>query len=228
MELVRKRIKHIHIRVFPPDGRIRVTAPLYVGEEAIRHALLDRLSWIRKKQAFCRSQVRQPGRTLETGEKHWFEGREYVLELVEGGGRQSVDCREDAFLILRARPFSTLKNRERLLREWYRDRLKERIPPLLAKWEPTIGVKAAEWGIKAMRTRWGTCNTQARRIWLNLELVKKPPACLEYVVVHELVHLLERSHNSRFKALMDGFLPDWREKRKRLNGAPPGQDSREC
>src|SRR3972149_192881 len=131
-------------------------------------------------------------------------------------GRGSVVVRSESCLELRLRRRSRLDERERALREWYRERLKAFTPPLVDKWQPVIGVAVAAWGVKRMRTRWGTCNIRARRIWLNLELAKHPAECLEYVVVHELVHLLERRHNARFKALLDGFLPDWRERQRTL------------
>lgn len=218
VELVRKRIIHIHIRILPPEGRIRVSAPLHLSQEAVRQALLGRMDWMRKKQALLRGREKPADLKFETGETHWFEGQAYRLELVEGAGLRPAIHAADGTLVLKVRPGSTTAVRGKALEDWYRQRLKERIPELLAQWEPIVGASPAEWGVKRMKTRWGTCNVGARRIWLNLELIKKSRDCQEYVLVHELVHLLERGHGPRFKALMDRFLPDWRLRRKRLGG----------
>lgn len=228
IDVVRKPIKYLHLSVYPPEGRVRVSVPVHVDDEAVRLAVISRLPWIRRKQAAFRAQARQSRRELVSGEAHYYLGRRYRLEVRETRGRQSVRLRGAGYLSMNVRPGSTIESRERLLHAWYRSALVELVPPLLDTWAPVIGVSPDFWAIKRMRTRWGTCNPTARRIWLNLELAKKPPECLEYVLVHELTHLLEASHNERFKALMDGFMPTWRTIRAILNAAPLAHEAWEC
>ncbi len=157
---------------------------------------------------------------MVTGESHYVGGRRYRLDVIEHDGPAAVRLRNNTTLELRVRPGTSRAQREAVLHRWYRQRLREQIPQLISKWEPEIGVTVAEWGIKKMKTRWGTCNIDARRIWLNLELAKKPAACLEYILAHEMVHLLERHHNERFQQLMDRLMPQWRLHREELNRAP--------
>jgi predicted metal-dependent hydrolase len=220
VEIVRKDIKNLHLGVYPPNGRVRVAVPLRVDDEAVRLAVVSRLGWIRKQQQRFEEQVRQSAREMVTGESHYYQGKRYRLNIVEHDGPPAVSLPNNTTLELRVRPGTDRDKREALLQRWYRECLREHIPPLIAKWEPEIGVTVAEWRIKKMKTRWGTCNIDARRIWLNLELAKKPSACLEYVLVHEMVHLLERRHNDRFRELMDTFMPQWRLHREELNRAP--------
>ncbi|MFW5995398.1 MAG: M48 family metallopeptidase, partial [Spirochaetia bacterium] len=178
--------------------------------------------------------VRPPRPALTSGEVHFVQGRGYVLDVVESGGRHRVGVTGDARLELRVRPGTDMAGRWRALDRFYRELLERRVPELLARWQPRMRVAAAEWRIKSMKTRWGTCNVRARRIWLNVDLARRPERCLEYVVVHELVHLLERNHSKRFYALMDEFLPDWRARREELNAAwpvdtpPPGSSRLDC
>jgi len=228
IDVVRKRIKYIHLSVYPPEGRVRVSVPLHVGDEAVRLAVISRLAWIHKKQAAFRSQVRQSRRELVSGEAHYYAGRRYRLDVVEGSARQSAELLGNGIMRLSVRPGSTPETRERVLRSWYRERLGESLDPLVEKWVPLIGDRPSYCGIKRMKTRWGTCNPTAKRIWLNLELAKKPVECLEYVLVHELTHLLEPSHNERFKTLMTRFLPNWRSIRVLLNAAPLAHEDWSC
>jgi predicted metal-dependent hydrolase len=216
----RKAIKNLHLGVYPPHGRVRVAAPLAVSDQAVRLAVVSKLGWIKRQQTRFSGQDRQPVRELVSGESHYVFGRRHRLHIIAGEGAAAVTLRPRSRLELRIRPGASVAQKDRALQAWYRERLKERIPPLLAKWQPILGVKAAEWGIKRMKTHWGTCNTEARRIWLNLELAKKAPGSLEYILVHELVHLLERNHTERFVALMDRYLPHWRHLREELNSAP--------
>lgn len=220
IQVVRKDIKHLHLAVYPPAGRVRVSAPARLDDEAVRLAVVPRLGWIRRQRAKFAEQERQSRREFVTGESHYVQGRRYRLDVVEGRGRAGVRVANASTLALQVRPGADQAKRERTLQAWYRQLLREQIPPLIAKWEPVMGVDVAEWRIKRMKTRWGSCNTAARRIWLNLELAKKPASCLEYIVVHEMVHLLERRHNDRFRAYMDKFLPQWRLQRDELNRAP--------
>jgi hypothetical protein len=220
VEVVRKNIKHLHLAVYPPNGRVRVAAPLRINDEAVRLAVISKLAWIKRQQARFEGQERQSAREYVSGESHYFQGRRYRLNVIYQDGPPQVSIRNNTRLDLIVRPGSDTWQHERVLLTWYRQQLKILIPPLIAKWEPILGVHVAEWGVKQMQTRWGTCNIQARRIWLNLELIKKPELCLEYVVVHELVHLLERKHNDRFAALMDQAMPQWRLHREELNHVP--------
>ena len=220
VRVVQKSIKNLHLSVNPPEGEVKVSVPLHLTDDNIRLAVISRLSWIKKQRASFQAQPRQSKREMVTGESHYFSGRRYLLEVVERRGRHEVILKNNSILQLFVNPGTTSTNRAYVLQEWYRQQLKSEIPTLLERWEPIIGQQAAAWGIKKMKTKWGSCNVSKRRIWLNLELAKKPSACLEYVLVHELVHLLERHHNSRFKALMTQFMPQWRAHRDVLNSGP--------
>ncbi|TFG85356.1 MAG: M48 family peptidase [Spirochaetales bacterium] len=221
VELTRKDIKHAHLRIYPPEGIVRISAPLWMDDASIRAFVLSKLEWIgeRQRELHLRPGLRGGRTRLEfsDGEAHLYRGAEHGLKVVEGARRGSVCLAEGGVLELRVRSGAAREDRERLLDLWYRRRLAELVPPILEEWQERLGVRVAFWGIKKMKTRWGTCNNRASRVWLNLELAKKPPACLEYVVVHELVHLIELSHGPRFKALMDRYYPRWRSVRKELN-----------
>jgi len=220
VDVVRKNIKNLHLAVYPPEGRVRVAAPLRLDDDAIRLAIISRLGWIRTQQRQFEAQERQSQREMITGESHYFQGKRYRLSIIQHDGPQRVSLPNNRTMELWVRPETTREQREAVLQRWYRQQLREQIPSLIAKWEPKVGVMVAAWGIKKMKTRWGTCNINAQRIWLNLELAKKPAACLEYILVHEMVHLLERHHNERFKQLMDSLIPQWRLQREALNRAP--------
>ena len=220
VEVVRKDIKNLHVGVYPPNGRVRVAAPLHFNDEAIRLAVVSRLGWIRRQQKDFERQGRQSEREMVSGESHYYSGKRYRLNVIEEDRPPSVKIVRNGTLELRVRPGTGRKKREEILYHWYRARMREQVPPLLERWEPEIGVEVSEVGIKRMKTLWGSCNREARRIWLNLELMKKPPECLEYILVHEMVHFLERHHNDRFRDLMDRFLPNWRILRDKLNLEP--------
>jgi predicted metal-dependent hydrolase len=220
VEVVRKDIKNLHLAVYPPHGRVRVAVPLRTTDETVRLAVISRLGWIRRQQESLEKQERQSAREMVTGESHFVQGRRYRLNVVEQDAPAAVTIRGSRTLQLSVRPGMDLEKRYDVMQRWYRQLIREQIPELLAKWEPVIGVEVAACGIKRMKTKWGTCNIAERRIWLNLELAKKPPACLEYILVHEMVHLLERHHNDRFRTYMDSFLPQWRLQREILNRAP--------
>ena len=220
VQVVRKGIKNVHIGVYPPHGRVRVAVPLSVDDDAVRLAVISRLSWIRRKRAEFMEQERQTLREFVSGESHYFEGRRYRLDVVEIDGPPSVSLLNNKWMRLQIRPGSDRDMREGVLDKWYRRRLRERLPTLLEKWQPVVGESVTEVRIRKMKTRWGSCNDEARRIWLNLELAKKPPACVEYVLVHELVHLLDRRHDDHFRELMDEFMPAWRARRDELNRGP--------
>ena len=220
IEVVRKDIKNFYIGVHPPNGHVRVSAPLHLDEDTIRMAIVTRLAWIRRKQAEFAKQERQSQREFVTGESHYFEGRRYRLDVSEQDRPPKVWLPNNTKIALSVRPGSDSAKREAVIQRWYRQHLRAAVPPLLEKWEPKLGVSVNEVRIKRMKTLWGSCNIGAKRIWLNLELAKKPKSCLMYVLVHEMVHLLERDHNDRFRALMDTFLPQWRTYRDQLNRAP--------
>ena len=219
VQIVRKAIKNLHLGVYPPHGRVRVAAPLRLSDDAVRLAVVGKLGWIKRQQARFDQQPRESRREMVSGESHYFLGRRYRLRVIEHDGSPRIVAR-NRFIELRVWPGSSDGKRKEVLERWYRHQLKQLIPPLLEKWQTMLGVALAEWGVKKMKTRWGTCNAEARRIWLNLELVKKPPQCLEYILVHELAHLLERHHNEHFIAVMDKHLPQWRQCREELNAAP--------
>ncbi|WP_018402660.1 M48 family metallopeptidase [Marinobacter gelidimuriae] len=217
--LNRKPIKNLHISVLPPDGRVRVSAPEKMTDTAIRMAVISRIPWIKKQQSDFAKQPRQSDREMRNGESHYLWGRHHRLSVVERAGRHEVKVGRGK-IDLYVSAGTSIENKDLLLSQYYRSALKSRVSELLPYWEKEISVTANSWGVKKMKTKWGSCNTEARRIWLNLELAKKPPECLEYILVHELVHLLERRHNERFKAYMDKHLPDWRERRSLLNKMP--------
>jgi predicted metal-dependent hydrolase len=226
VEIVRKDIKNLHVGVYPPHGRVRVATPARLSNDAVRLAVISRLGWVRRQQAKFQQQERESKREMVSGETHFVRGRRYRLAVVESDEAAKIVPRTTRRLELFVRPKDGQQCRQRVLDRWYRELLRQQVADLLAKWEPRIGgVHVKKWGIRKMRTRWGTCNREAGRIWVNLELAKKPPSCLEFIVVHELVHLVERHHNDRFRELMDEALPAWRQYRELLNRAPLSHQS---
>jgi predicted metal-dependent hydrolase len=224
VEVLRKDIKNLHLGVYPPNGRVRVAAPLVVSDEAVRLAVIDKLGWIRRQKAKFAEQPRQSQREMVNGESHYFLGQRYRLRVHEHDSPARVAVRGVASLDLLVRPGTSAEQREAVLLRWHREQLKALIPRLLEKWQPILGVEVADWGVKKMKTKWGSCNPASRRVWFNLELAKKPVQCLEYIVVHELVHLLERHHNERFAALVEAHVPQWRQFREMLKKAPLGHE----
>src|SRR6266478_10095311 len=225
VSIVRKAIKNLHLGVYPPHGRVRVAVPLAVTDEAVRLAVVGKLGWIKRQRARFKAQPRQSPREMVRGECHYFLGTRYRLRVIQQNGASRVVLRNRSAMELYVQPGTSAEQRERVLHRWYCQQLKELIPPLLEKWQSALGIQVADWGIKKMKTKWGTCSVGARRIWLNLELAKKPVQCLEYIVVHELVHLIERHHNHRFVSLMDKHLPQWRLHRQKLNAGPLAQEA---
>lgn len=217
IEIVRKDIKNLHVGVYPPLGKVRVAAPLRINDEAVRFAVISRLGWIRRQQAEFNQQERESQREFTTGESHYFQGRRYRINLIKHDGPGLVFLPNNRTMQLFVRRGD---DPETSLQQWYRQQLRKQVPALLAKWQDKIGVKVSEVRIRRMKTRWGSCNASAARIWLNVELAKKSAACLEYILVHEMVHLLERHHNERFHSLMNTLMPTWRLHRKELNRAP--------
>jgi len=220
VDVVRRDIKNLHLAVYPPNGRVRVATPLRVDDDAVRLAVISKLAWIKRQETRFRKQERETEREYVSGESHYFQGARYRLNVMEHEATGQVVIRNKRTLDLFVRTGSDSAQRERVMLAWYRAYLRQAIPPLVAKWERIMGGQVAEWGIKRMKTKWGTCNIEARRIWLNLELAKKSSRCLEFIVVHEMVHLLERHHNERFLEYMNKFMPQWRLYRDELNRAP--------
>lgn len=217
IDVVRKDIRNLHLAVYPPTGRIRIATPLNVNDESVRLFAISKLSWIKKHHQNFARQQRQTKREYVSGESHYFEGNRYLLNVIYRNTAPKVEIRNKRYIDLYVRPNSTAEQRERVMTTWYRQQLKERIPELIEKWQTIIGVQLNAWEVRQMKTKWGTCRRETKRIWLNLELAKKPAHCLEYIIIHELVHLLERHHNDRFIAFMDKFMPQWRFHQKELN-----------
>lgn len=215
--VVRKKVKNVRISVHAPDGRVQVSAPLWCSDSALYPLLNQRLAWVRQQQQRLLQQPVLPLPRFISGEIHQVWGQPYVLDVIESSAKAQVRINTDQQLQLFIRQNTPTVQRQQLLDEWYRQQLKQRIPELLQQRQLQMQVVANDWGVKKMKTRWGSCNIVAKRIWLNLELAKKPPQCLDYVLVHELTHLYERYHNKRFWQLMDHFMPDWRLHRQILN-----------
>lgn len=220
IDVVRKSIKNLHLSVYPPTGRIRIAVPQQLDDESIRLHIVSKLGWIKKHIARFQQVERLSHREYITGESHYLEGKRYLLNVISDASINRIKLRGGTYIDLYEKPGTPIWHRPLMLQEWYRARLKVRIEPLISKWQDIIGVQINEWSVKKMKTRWGTCNIHAKRIWINLELAKKPEECLEYIIVHELLHLLEKYHNKNFKALMDKYLPDWRVRKDILNRFP--------
>ena len=214
-----KNIKNIHLSVYPPNGKVKISAPERMDLDTIRVFTISKLKWIKKQQEAFRNQDRETPREYLTKESHYFKGKRYLLKVIEHNAKPKVILKHST-IELYIRPNATIEKRKQILDEWYRAELKKIVPKIIEKWEKKIGVKSNEFGIKKMKTKWGTCNTQAKRIWLNLEIAKKPFECLEYIIVHELVHLLERRHNEKFVKYMNEFMPKWRFNREELSRLP--------
>lgn len=215
--VIRKPIKNLHLAVLPPSGKVRVSAPLTMKDDAICMLLSTRLGWIKKQQEKFRTQERQTPRDYVSGESHYYWGKRYRMEVIYDDKPPVVRLKGKDKIILSVRPNSNRSRREQVMMDWYRKELRVIANGLIEHWQKVMGVSLNEWGIKRMKTRWGTCNQKAGRIWLNLELAKKPEHCLDFIIVHEMTHLLERGHNDRFKAHLDRFIPRWRQYKEELN-----------
>lgn len=228
IDVVRKDIKNMHLAVYPPKGRIRLAAPTKTDDEVVRLFAISKLGWIKKQVKNFKKQCRETPRAYVSGESHFYQGKRYLLDVIVRKGYNKIELNGSKKLKMYVRPETTESKRAKVLKDWYRKKLKAQIPEILEKWEKIIGVKANDWGVKQMRTKWGACNTEARRIWINLELAKKPSICLEYIIVHELIHLLERHHNDRFIAYMDRYMPKWRLYRDLLNQQTVAHEDWRC
>ena len=219
VDVLQKDIKNIHLSVYPPTGRVRISAPTRMDLDTIRVFAISKLSWIKKQQDKLRIQEREAPREYLNRESHYFNGKRYLLKVIEQSAVPRVELKH-SIIELHVRPQTNKEKMKSILDEWYRSQLKASLPDLIRKWEKKMNVKVNEFGIKKMKTKWGTCIREAKRIWLNLELAKKPKECLEYIVVHEMVHLLERNHNDRFISLMNELMPKWRFYKEELNRRP--------
>ncbi|TFD07538.1 M48 family metallopeptidase [Cryobacterium sp. TMT1-66-1] len=218
IDVVYKDIKNMHISVYPPLGRVRVAAPHRLSEDAIRLAIVQRLRWIKRQREQLRGADRQTDRQMASGETHYVWGQRLRLDSSRHG-RSKVSVAGTTLWVTTPADYRE-DQRRALLNRWYREQLKAAVPPLLEKWQPIVGEEVQNFVVRRMKTKWGTCQASSRAIWLNPELAKKNPRCLEYIVVHELTHLIERTHNEHFVELMDRHMPDWQVRRDELNEAP--------
>lgn len=219
VDVIKKDIKNVHLSVYPPTGRVRISAPLDMDIRTIRVFAISKLGWVKQQQKKLRGQERETAREFLDRESHYLWGQRYLLKLIEKDAVPSVEVKH-RHLILNVRPGFTYEKKRALLEEWYRVHLKKAVPPLLVQWRHVIGVEVNDFFVQSMKTKWGSCNPVARTIRLNTELAKKPRQCLEYILVHEMVHLLEATHNGRFVALMNHFMPKWQLLRSELNRLP--------
>ncbi|ARB93353.1 M48 family metallopeptidase [Legionella longbeachae] len=220
IEITRKQVKNMHLRIYPPDGLVKVSVPLKFSEQLIRQTLQTKGAWIHQQRERIRSRSVIESSELETGATVVFKGKQYLLIVEEHHGPEQIKI-NDELMYCYTQPNSSHEQKQKLLDNWYRYQMQILLPDLIRYWESVVGVKVSQWGIKKMKTRWGSCNTKVARIWLNLNLIKKPQICMEYVLVHELVHLLEPSHNKRFYQLMSKFMPEWRQYEFLLEGRAP-------
>ncbi|GMO41572.1 MAG: SprT family zinc-dependent metalloprotease [Treponemataceae bacterium] len=217
VEICKKKIKNMHLYVKPPHGKVSVSAPLNMSDETIERFVRTKASWVKRQVSKFEAQPRQSEREYISGETLYVWGKQYFLQVEYGTGKNALILSGDK-AILTIREKSTAAQRDNVVKKWYRALLTEEIKKTLPKWENRTGLTCAGWQIKYMTTRWGTCNIDKRKIWLNLQLAKKTPDCLEYVILHELLHFIEKHHNERFVSLMDTYMPFWRETKRSLNG----------
>ncbi len=224
VEVALKDIKNVHLSVYPPAGRVRISAPRRMKLDTIRVFAISKLDWIKRQQAKLREQERETPRDYEDRESHYVWGQRCLLMVSESDEPSAVELKHKR-LLLRLRRGADEAARKALVEEWYREQLKEAVPPLLAHWQPLLGVRVERFFVQRMKTKWGSCNHKARTIRLNTELAKKPPECLAYVLVHELVHFLEPTHGPRFVALIGRAMPNWKHYRDVLNRLPVRQET---
>lgn len=217
VEVEWKDIKNIHLTVYPPDAHVHISAPITMTVDSVRLYIISKLEWINKRIEMVKNQARQSAREYVSGENHYYKGIRYQLKVIYHDAPPVVELRGTKTLNLYVRENSSIEKKAEVLREWYRSQLKETLVPLISKWEEILQVKPNHWEVKQMKTLWGSCNTRTRRIIFNLELIKKPTHCIEYIVAHEMTHLIERLHNSRFTALLDNHIPNWRQIKDELN-----------
>lgn len=223
VDVIYKDIKNLHIGVYPPLGRVRVAAPQRLDDEQVRLAVIQRLPWVKRQREQLKAAPRQTEREMVTGESHYVWGLRKRLKVVERPGHTHFEI-DGERLVLYVPADTSAEKRRAYLDKWYRDQLRQAIPELITKWEQALDVTVPKWTIRRMKTKWGSCNRETRHLWFNVELAKKHPDCMEYIVVHEMAHYFERNHGERFTKLMDRYLPDWRSRRDSLNGSPLAQE----
>lgn len=219
IEVIKKEIRNLHLNVLPPNGLVRISAPTRMDIKTIRLFAISKLSWIKKQQNQFRSQNREQPREYITRESHFLWGKRYLLQVIEKNEPPKI-LLQHSKIILQVRPKSSADCKRTVFSKWYRQELQKHVAPLISKWEKRLGVKVKDVTIRKMKTRWGSCNSKSGRILLNTELGKKPKSCIEYIVVHEMIHLLEHSHNKRFIALMDRHMPQWKHQKAILRRLP--------
>lgn len=219
VEVLQKPIKNIHLSVYPPIGRVKVSAPEEMALESIRLFVISKMGWIRQQQKKLQAQDREAPREYLGRESHFFRGNRYLMQVEEKDAKPRVKITHKK-IILQTRPGTTQDKKQMILDDWYRVQLKKALVPLVSHWEKQLGVSVSSCSVRRMKTKWGSCSPDARSIRINLELVKKPPECLEYIVVHEMAHLLEQNHGQGFVSLLDKHLPLWRSYREELNALP--------
>lgn len=224
VEVVRKDIKNVHLSVHPPSGRVRIAAPARVSLDTLRVFAISKLSWIRKQQERYSGQERETPREYLERESHYLWGRRYLLAVRESAGRAGVEVAAGR-IVLKVRRGADSERRAEIMERWYRQQVRQAAGEFAAKWEKLMGVQVRQIFVRRMKTRWGSCNPRTGAIRLNTELAKKPRECLEYVIVHEMTHLLEPRHNGRFVELMNIFLPKWQSARELLNSLPVRHES---
>jgi predicted metal-dependent hydrolase len=223
VDIVLKDIKNVHLSVHPPTGRVRISAPRRMRIDTIRVFAVSKLAWIRQQQRKLRDQERETPREYVERESHYLWGKRHLLTVVESEGPPSIEVKHTR-LLLRVEPGTDEKRRQAMVEAWYREQLKQAVPPLVARWQQILDVSVQRFFVQRMKTKWGSCNPRNASIRLNTELAKKPRACLEYLVVHEMIHLIEPTHNARFVALIDNAMPQWRVVREQLNRLPVRHD----
>lgn len=215
----RKDIKNLHLAVYPPYGMVRVAVPEHITDDNVRLAVISKLNWIKKQKSNFKEQPRQSKREMLSGETHYFFGKRYRLEIIKESPKNKLEISNNKIFLYLKNELNQEK-KELLINKWYREELKKHLTILIEKWEAIIGIKVNSWGIRKMKTKWGSCNIEKKHILINSELAKKPFECIEYIVVHEMVHFLERHHNDNFKFYMDKFFHNWKISRDLLNNSP--------
>ncbi len=224
VDVVFKNIKNIHLSVNPPFGAVRIAAPERMKLDTIRVFAISKLSWIKEQQCKLQAQERETPREFLERESHYVWGKRYLLNVIEANRAPSVELKHRK-LALHIRPGASQEARQAVIDAWYRGLVKEAAHPMIAKWEPILKVAVNKVFVQRMKTKWGSCAVASRNLRLNTDLAKKPIDCLEYIVVHEMAHLLAPTHNARFIALMDTFMPNWRLQRELLNKLPVRQEA---
>jgi predicted metal-dependent hydrolase len=219
VDVILKDIKNVHLSVYPPNGSVRISAPSRMSVDTIRVFAISKLGWIKQQQKKLRGQERETPREYLDRESHYVWGKRYLLKIVEEDAVPEVKLMHSKML-LRVRPGTTDEMKQAIIARWYREQIKAAVPALIAKWQPKMGVKIERFFVQQMKTKWGSCNSRNLSIRLDTDLAKKPPECLEYIVVHEMAHLLVRHHNNCFSSLMGKCLPHWKLLRQALNNAP--------